>query len=87
MLMSDSHYCRAVTTSTPRTHLSPYTGRTSRQTRRPHCGGGPFYFQHGELRWIEVGEADRIAQERKWGEEAKLGGEKVMSPMYRREAV
>ncbi|GFO33787.1 hypothetical protein PoB_006029200 [Plakobranchus ocellatus] len=41
MLMSDSHYCRAVTTSTSRIHPSPHTGRTSRQTRRPHCGGGP----------------------------------------------
>ncbi|GFO24491.1 hypothetical protein PoB_005099600 [Plakobranchus ocellatus] len=47
MLMSDSHYCRAVTTSTSRIHPSPYTGRTSRQTRRPHCGGAPLnYSQH-----------------------------------------
>ncbi|GFN74896.1 hypothetical protein PoB_000140200 [Plakobranchus ocellatus] len=38
MLMSDSHYCRAVTTSTSRIHPFPHTGRTSRQTRRPHCG-------------------------------------------------
>ncbi|GFO20616.1 histone-lysine N-methyltransferase SETMAR [Plakobranchus ocellatus] len=38
MLMSDSHYCRVVTTSTSRIHPSPHTGRTSRQTRRPHCG-------------------------------------------------
>ncbi|GFO10264.1 hypothetical protein PoB_003676900 [Plakobranchus ocellatus] len=30
MLMSDSHYCRAVTTSTSRIHPSPHTGRTSR---------------------------------------------------------
>ncbi|GFN81142.1 hypothetical protein PoB_000764800 [Plakobranchus ocellatus] len=43
MLMSDSHYCRAVTTSTSRFHPSPHTGRTSLQTRRPHCGGGPLY--------------------------------------------
>ncbi|GFO26431.1 hypothetical protein PoB_005293600 [Plakobranchus ocellatus] len=47
MLMSDSHYCRAVTTSTSRIHPSPHTGRTSRQTRRPHGGGGPLnYSQH-----------------------------------------
>ncbi|GFO23033.1 hypothetical protein PoB_004953800 [Plakobranchus ocellatus] len=47
MLKSDSHYCRAVTTSTSRIHPSPHTGRTSRQTRRPHCGGGPLnYSQH-----------------------------------------
>ncbi|GFN97165.1 hypothetical protein PoB_002367100 [Plakobranchus ocellatus] len=47
MLMGDSHYCRAVTTSTSRTHPSLHTGRTSRQTRRPHCGGGPLnYSQH-----------------------------------------
>ncbi|GFN87471.1 hypothetical protein PoB_001397700 [Plakobranchus ocellatus] len=47
MLVSDSHYCRAITTATPRIHPSPHTDRTSRQTRRPHCGGGPLnYFQH-----------------------------------------
>ncbi|GFO07597.1 hypothetical protein PoB_003410200 [Plakobranchus ocellatus] len=47
MSVSDSHYCRAVTTSTSRIHPSTYTGRTSRQTSRPRCGGGPLnYFQH-----------------------------------------
>ncbi|GFO32995.1 hypothetical protein PoB_005950000 [Plakobranchus ocellatus] len=47
MLMSDSHYCLAITTSTSRIHPFPHTGRTSRQTRRPHCGGGPLkYSQH-----------------------------------------
>ncbi|GFO46966.1 hypothetical protein PoB_007347100 [Plakobranchus ocellatus] len=47
MLVSDSHYCRAVTTSTSRIHASPHTGRTSQQTRLPHCGGGPLnYSQH-----------------------------------------
>ncbi|GFN90638.1 hypothetical protein PoB_001714400 [Plakobranchus ocellatus] len=40
MLMSDSHYCRTVTISISRIHTSPHTGRTSRQTRRPHCEGG-----------------------------------------------
>ncbi|GFN91178.1 hypothetical protein PoB_001768400 [Plakobranchus ocellatus] len=63
MLMSDSHYCRAVTTSTSRIHPSPHTGRTSRQTRRPHCGGGPLnYSQHRRatsplttrtVRWVD----------------------------------
>ncbi|GFN87447.1 hypothetical protein PoB_001395300 [Plakobranchus ocellatus] len=53
MLMSDSHYCRAVTTSTSRIHPSPHTGRTSRQTRRPHCGGGPLnYSQHRRATWV-----------------------------------
>ncbi|GFO13718.1 hypothetical protein PoB_004022300 [Plakobranchus ocellatus] len=47
MLMSDSHYCGAVTTSTSRIHPSPHMGHTSRQTRLPHCGGGPLnYSQH-----------------------------------------
>ncbi|GFO04564.1 hypothetical protein PoB_003106900 [Plakobranchus ocellatus] len=46
-LMSDSHYCGAVTTSTSRIHPWIHTGRTSRQTRHPHCGGGPLnYSQH-----------------------------------------
>ncbi|GFO19557.1 hypothetical protein PoB_004606200 [Plakobranchus ocellatus] len=40
MLVSDSHYCRAITTSTSRIHSFPYTCRTSRQTRRLN------YFQH-----------------------------------------
>ncbi|GFN93822.1 hypothetical protein PoB_002032800 [Plakobranchus ocellatus] len=47
MLMSDRHYCRAVTTSISRIHPSLHTGRTSRQKRRPHCGGGLLnYSQH-----------------------------------------
>ncbi|GFO31433.1 hypothetical protein PoB_005793800 [Plakobranchus ocellatus] len=47
MLVGDNHYCRAVITSTSRIHPFPHTGRTSRQTRRPHCGGGPLnYSQH-----------------------------------------
>ncbi|GFO00802.1 hypothetical protein PoB_002730700 [Plakobranchus ocellatus] len=50
MMVSDSHYCRAVTTSISRIHPSPHTGRTSRQTRCPHCGGGPLnYSQHLEV--------------------------------------
>ncbi|GFN91500.1 hypothetical protein PoB_001800600 [Plakobranchus ocellatus] len=54
MLMRDSHYCRAITTSTSRIHHSTHTGRTSRQTRRPHCGGGPsIILSTGGLRWIE----------------------------------
>ncbi|GFN81870.1 hypothetical protein PoB_000837600 [Plakobranchus ocellatus] len=66
--LSDSHYCRAVTTSTSTIHPFPHTGRTSRQTRRLHCRDGPLnYFQH---RRIEAGDRKRrsrrtIAQERK----------------------
>ncbi|GFO40679.1 hypothetical protein PoB_006718400 [Plakobranchus ocellatus] len=41
MLMSDSHYCLAVTTSIPNIHPFPHMGRTSRQTRRLHCWDGP----------------------------------------------
>ncbi|GFN78708.1 hypothetical protein PoB_000521400 [Plakobranchus ocellatus] len=36
MLMSDSHYCRAITTSTSRTNPSFHTSRTSQQTRHPY---------------------------------------------------
>ncbi|GFO08869.1 hypothetical protein PoB_003537400 [Plakobranchus ocellatus] len=39
MLISDSHYCRAVTTSTSRIHPSPHTGRTSRQNKAPTLWG------------------------------------------------
>ncbi|GFN82300.1 hypothetical protein PoB_000880600 [Plakobranchus ocellatus] len=60
MLMSDSHYCRAVTTSTSRIHPSPHTGHTSRQTRRPHCGMGLSIIPStGGLRWVEVEDSMR----------------------------
>ncbi|GFO32067.1 hypothetical protein PoB_005857200 [Plakobranchus ocellatus] len=60
MLMSVSHYCRAVTTSTPKIHPSPHTGRTSRQTRRPHCGVGLSIIPSTEgLRWIEIVDSRR----------------------------
>ncbi|GFN81951.1 hypothetical protein PoB_000845700 [Plakobranchus ocellatus] len=36
MLMSDSHYCQAVTTLTSRIHSSLHMSRTSWQTRCPH---------------------------------------------------
>ncbi|GFN87514.1 hypothetical protein PoB_001402000 [Plakobranchus ocellatus] len=55
MLMSDSHYCRAVTTSTSRIHPSPHSGRTSRQTRRPHS----IIPSTGGLRWVEVQDSMR----------------------------
>ncbi|GFO05667.1 hypothetical protein PoB_003217200 [Plakobranchus ocellatus] len=44
MLMSDNHYCRAITTSTSRIHPFPHTSHTSRQTRHPHSGGGPLNY-------------------------------------------
>ncbi|GFO40681.1 hypothetical protein PoB_006718600 [Plakobranchus ocellatus] len=58
-MLSDSHYCRAVTISTSRIHPSPHT-RTSRQTRRPHCGGGPLnYSQHRRATVVEVEDSVR----------------------------
>ncbi|GFN96530.1 hypothetical protein PoB_002303600 [Plakobranchus ocellatus] len=91
MLMTDtdSHYCRAITTLTCRIHPSPHRGRTSWQTRRPHCGGGLSTISStGGLRWIEVVDSRRRSrQDDSAGKE--VGGEdkdKMMSPMYQREA-
>ncbi|GFO14858.1 hypothetical protein PoB_004136300 [Plakobranchus ocellatus] len=97
MLMSDSHYCRAITTSTSRIHPSPHTGRTSRQTRRPHCGGGPLnYSQHrrATTTWEEKEVEDSRRRSRRddsagkeVGIEDKSQVEKEMSPCPEREAV
>ncbi|GFN93815.1 hypothetical protein PoB_002032100 [Plakobranchus ocellatus] len=92
MLMSDSHYCRAVTTSTSRTHPSPHTGRTSRQTRCPHS-----------VRWVdsipdstweekEVEDSTRRSRRdnsagKEVGIEDKSQVEKEMPPCPEREAV
>ncbi|GFO25047.1 hypothetical protein PoB_005155200 [Plakobranchus ocellatus] len=59
-LVSDSHYCQIVTTSTPRIHPSPHTVCNSRQTRHPYSGGRPLnYFQHQGAR------ADRSMRQQK----------------------
>ncbi|GFO31664.1 hypothetical protein PoB_005816900 [Plakobranchus ocellatus] len=64
MLMSDSHYCRADTTSASRIHPSPHTGRTSRQTRHPQCGGGPLnYSQHRRNSMRRNGRDDSAGKE------------------------
>ncbi|GFO26997.1 hypothetical protein PoB_005350200 [Plakobranchus ocellatus] len=85
MLVSDSRYCRAVTTSTCRIHNSPHTGRTSRQTRRPHCA---------DSTWKEK-EVEDSRRRSRWddsagkevGIEDKSQVEKEMLPCPEREAV
>ncbi|GFN74256.1 hypothetical protein PoB_000076200 [Plakobranchus ocellatus] len=73
--MSDSHDCWAVTTSTSRIQPSPVTGRTSRQTMRPHCGSGPLnYLQHRKEWWMEVGDSrERSREDDSAGNEAGRG--------------
>ncbi|GFN93838.1 hypothetical protein PoB_002034400 [Plakobranchus ocellatus] len=42
----------------------PHTGRTSRQTRRPHCVlGFSIISITGELEWIEVGDSRRRSRQ------------------------
>ncbi|GFO18509.1 hypothetical protein PoB_004501400 [Plakobranchus ocellatus] len=84
MLMSDSHRCWAVTTTTSRIQPFPHTGRTSRQTRRPHYRGRSLnYFQHAKAaveRSREHQDEKRAQRRAKKGLEKKTkqGGEEVM---------
>ncbi|GFO43704.1 hypothetical protein PoB_007020900 [Plakobranchus ocellatus] len=85
MLMSDSHYCRAVTTSTSRIHPFPHTDRTSRQTRRPHCGDSTWEEKEVEDSRRRGRRDDSAGKE--VGIEDKSQVEKEMSPCPEREAV
>ncbi|GFN94474.1 hypothetical protein PoB_002098000 [Plakobranchus ocellatus] len=85
MLMSDSHYCRAVTTSTSRIHPSPHTGRTSRQTRRPHCGDSTWEEKEAEDSRRRSRRDDSAGKE--VGIEDKSQVEKEIPPCPEREAV
>ncbi|GFN98584.1 hypothetical protein PoB_002509000 [Plakobranchus ocellatus] len=85
MLMGDSHYCRAVTTSSSRIYPSPHTGCTSRQTRRPHCG-------ESTLEEKEVEDSRRRGRRddsagKEVGIEDKSQVEKEMPPCPERDAV
>ncbi|GFN92305.1 hypothetical protein PoB_001881100 [Plakobranchus ocellatus] len=85
MLMSDSHYCRAVTTSTYRIHPSPHTGRTSRQTRRPHCRDSTWEEKEVEDSRRRSRRDDSAGKQ--VGIEDKSQVEKEISPCPEREAV
>ncbi|GFO00789.1 hypothetical protein PoB_002729400 [Plakobranchus ocellatus] len=85
MLMSDSHYCRAVTTSTSGIHPSPHTGRTSRQTRRPHCRDSTWEEKEVEDSRRRSRQDDSAGKQ--VGIEDKSQVEKEMSPCPEREAV
>ncbi|GFO04560.1 hypothetical protein PoB_003106500 [Plakobranchus ocellatus] len=85
MLMSDSHYCRAVTTSTSRIHPSPHTGRTSWQTRRPHCGDSTWEEKEVEDSRRRSRRDDSAGKQ--VGTEDKSQVEKEMSLCPEREAV
>ncbi|GFN74633.1 hypothetical protein PoB_000113900 [Plakobranchus ocellatus] len=87
MLMSDSHYGRTVTTSTPRIHPSPHKGCTSQQKRRPYCRVGlSILFSTGGYRRVEGDSRRRSRQDDSAGKEVdgedKAKGEKVMSHKY-----
>ncbi|GFO13702.1 hypothetical protein PoB_004020700 [Plakobranchus ocellatus] len=84
MLMSDSHYCRAVTTSTSRIHPYPQTGRTSRQTRRPHCGDSTWEGKEVEDSRRRSRRDDSAGKE--MGIEDKSQVEREMPPCREREA-
>ncbi|GFO24191.1 hypothetical protein PoB_005069600 [Plakobranchus ocellatus] len=83
--MGDSHYCRAVTTSTSRIHPSPHTGRTSRQTRRPHCVDSTWEEKEVEDSRGRSRRDDSAGKE--VGIEDKSQVEKEMSPCPEQEAV
>ncbi|GFN88492.1 hypothetical protein PoB_001499800 [Plakobranchus ocellatus] len=88
-LMSDSHYCQAFTTSTPRIHpFPPYRSQLMANKAPTMWGWASQLFPapegySGKMQGTAGVEADRtIVHERKWGEKTKQGGaEKVMSPI------
>ncbi|GFO10691.1 hypothetical protein PoB_003719600 [Plakobranchus ocellatus] len=77
MMMSDRHYCRAVTTSISRIQPSPIRVAPHGQQGAHTMGVSlSIISSPGELRWIEVGDSKKrsrrtITQERKWGEKTK----------------
>ncbi|GFO13175.1 hypothetical protein PoB_003968000 [Plakobranchus ocellatus] len=83
--MGDSHYCRAVTTSTSRTHPSLHTGRTSRQTRRPHCGDSTW--EEKEIEDSKRRSRRDDSAEKDVGIKDKSQVEKEMPPCPEREAI
>ncbi|GFO25485.1 hypothetical protein PoB_005199000 [Plakobranchus ocellatus] len=80
--MGDNHYSLAVATSTSRIH--PSLIRVAPHGKQvTHTVGGATLVEGDSKRRSRR----TLAQERKWKEKTKQGGEKVMSSMYRREAV
>ncbi|GFO36063.1 hypothetical protein PoB_006256800 [Plakobranchus ocellatus] len=95
MSMSDSHYCRAVITSTSRIHPFSHTGRTSRPTRLWGWASQLFPAPEGyDSTWEEKEVEDSRRRSRRdnsagkeVGIEDKSQVEKEMPPCSEREAV